>query len=515
LLNEAGNNQTERKMKNFFLWPLTLILLLAAIPFAWGQSGFDNFDQRLRAGLKELVPGLEIDFERLKVMDDGGKIVINKMVIANAVLSPTAAEQGEPAAKITIERLEIIKPNFSAFTNSAPSLLAEQLKLEEMRVESADGSVTTVEMTLLNQPSAPWMDIYSLKNKTRAQLLAWLGSQVRIGGVEKRGVRLVNRDDIFSIDKITARNWTLFNSPDISVSGLSALQSGGGSRLTIGQIKFGYDFSAPFKAWLSGGAPENGVSQYLRTHKFGYNFTINDVKAYIPDADGSSPNILIFSVKNAAFDTAVLPPESSYNCSIDNLKIANEFLQFKFEPALKLLLKGKPLELSIKSSGRLVPGKFYPSGFDLTAPNLANLKFSLNASLTPEAMEAIMGSLGDSVDDFFLTWWDTSKNILLEKFSLDYQDKGLINGIFAVMAGSENKIKDTREITLAQIDQELRRRQPGDSKFAYDLLKNFRTLLQKPGAMSITLTPSRPTKLEDMIDQLENNGPVKYSIRVK
>jgi hypothetical protein len=508
-----------------------LILLLAAVPFAWGQINND-FEQRLRAGLKELAPNLEIDFARLEVMDDGAGIVINNVVISEIAPSPPA--QGKPpakplaAAKTTIERVEIINPNFNAFLSSAPSSLADQIKLEEMHIESSSGAETSVKMTLLTKPSAPWPDIYSLKNKNQAELLAWLGSQVRIGSVEKSGIVMLSGGEIVSIDKITTANCTLFNVPDATVSGLAVKSTvDDGSELSLAQIKFSYDFSAPFKAWLAGGAGEEGFSNYFMTNKFEYKFALNEFKAYMRAEDAA--NNPIVSVKNMSFAvTANLPSDSSYSGSIDNLKIANhivdEAVQSMSGSSADLLLKGKPLELSLKSDGRMALGKFQPSGFSLTAPNLADFKLNISARFTPEYMDSIANRFSGVMDDNDLDdlmnslielYWNSSMNILVEKISLDYQDKGLINGIFATLGGGENGIKDIRTSALAQIDNMLKQYSPNESKFIYEFMKNFRTLLQKPGTMSITLTPTPPALAKDIGEQLENNGPIKYTIRVK
>ncbi len=511
-------------MKKMLIWPLALLMILLA---SYAQA---DVTDDLREQLASLPPHIKVECGSIEASADQSVLTLRQVKVS--YIASEAKEDDKPSSQASavyaprqgyVESIVITNYNFDALKQAGVVPLASRIEANNIRVVFLEGDTEiTIKQKVVENPVGPWSQLLALGgNQHKLNEMMRQLALVHVDALSYVGLSMVDSSrygSAISIDKIDARDYSIAKCPDMMIVNFKNTppeEGRGNHNVAIGQLKISYDLSAPISAMFARDDLKWEDCSLSRYYDMPYTYSLNatNIKA--------SVNGLPFTIGQVMFSQDNLP-EYVGKFVMDTFKIESKdagrygFLSGK---QMQTLLKGKPFVLSINATSRLAAGSYYPTHFNISAPNLANLDVKAMLALKSDYVKTwdrYFKPGSDGLHDYslFEDWDWLAQSTMIKELVISYQDKGLINGALAIYAGDRDAtLAQARNDAVEQIEREIKYEKPG---VFLDFLKSVKGLVQKPGTLTFTLTPKTPNTLQKVFQQLEENPKaVNYSFKLK
>lgn len=516
-------------MKRIVIWPLALLFVMLA-----GSARADLAEDFAKM-LEGLPSHIKVQYQGISASADNSAVTLTQATIS--YLSSRAKDENDDSqaapglslmCEATAESIIFTQPNLAAFTEEGVVPLAQKVEANNIKVVYPEKDLTlSIKQKVAVNPVGPWARLAALTgDPDKESELLWAMALVRVDELNYLGIIVLDLQaydsSMVTIEKVNGKNFSLFKCAEFTIDNVKAVSLDGEPDeekpyFAIAGIKGNYDVSAGMEAVLEKGGPE--FNEYSFTHALhtkpsSFHFDARGIKSTDEDVPFTIKQLVVTHQSNPPFeyfgklvlDTFEMPVAENDGSFITQL----------LEPALK----GKPFVLSATGESRTASGKFLPSIFSITMPNLANLEIKGNFSLSEKYLQLWEQYLnGDMTDGGYyadLPFENAGiflKASLVKDLTAIYHDKGLINGLLLAFAGDNQDLKQSRQMVLSSLEKQITYEEPG---FSQDFLKALKRIVEKPGTMTLTIKPAKPVDMDTLFRQLRDNPKnANYKFTVK
>jgi hypothetical protein len=507
-------------MKKILSGLALLLFLLSSAAYAPARS----YEDQLAEIFTRVCPQSQITWDEMVMSEDNSRLTFNQVVI---IYNEAAAEEEQTQGKIPgegreeersgssqridIDRVVLENPNQRLGLEEGSAPLARRIVSYGIRWQINDGSssgVIKIKESVSLGLTGPWKDILSGQPLTPPEIAAQIAA-IQTESLEISEFGLEGPDFWLGIDSIKARRLGIVNADNVRMSKIK-IGSASIYPLSVDEINLAYDLRQPLPDLIRAGLKGWVTGDILLAHKFNFSLRLDKLRA-VDEAD----NQKMLTIKYVTL-------EYKNTSSLVARLAINDFLldwQASQEDIMRQLLKNKPLRFTLETSSEYKPGQFAPFSFDLKAPGLASLKLDGQASyqhLLPAQRFDILDRLESMPEDAMMDIMDIMENIRLKRFSLRYNDDGLIDAALAMYAQEEG----SRDLGPARhnLATMLRNSAGMEYGFTKEFMLALARLIQKPGRLTLNLSAPQFMTFMDIVELTQEGegetGKIKYDIKV-